>query len=167
MRIIPKTIFPFPGLYKNCLPWNRSLVPTRLGITISETRRPYSWPSKMMKKTENSKGSWIPMPLFLVVPRVIKSFFWILSLPPLQLKNNIQLKFKDLIGFTQWFIKSSSILTSRERGALSYCRKWMTFIGRRKKTEKVMLTKSGLTVARLPSFVASLMAQTVKNLPAM
>ena len=30
-----------------------------------------------------------------------------------------------------------------------------------------MLAKSGLIVARLPSFLASLVAQTVKNLPAM
>ena len=41
------------------------------------------------------------------------------------------------------------------------------FHSRRKNTEKVMLTKSGLIVARLPSSVASLVAQTVKNLPAM
>ena len=40
------------------------------------------------------------------------------------------------------------------------------FHSRRKNTEKVMLTKSGLIVARLPSSVASLVAQTVKNLPA-
>ena len=45
--------------------------------------------------------------------------------------------------------------------------KMKDFHNRRKKTEKVMLTKSGLIVARLPSSVASLVAQTVKNLPAM
>ena len=34
-------------------------------------------------------------------PQSHQKFFWILSLPPIQLKNNIQLKFKDHIGFTQ------------------------------------------------------------------